>query len=646
MGVMTERSFGTFLSKRKLLHIFLMLFSVAVVFSWLVFDASARNIRSYSDVLSDSTPSDYSNHTIKLTLLKDVSPSGYIDFVPPDGFEILSTSTFSARNVELLVNGTPRNASSTGGANIDEVSITPGSPGLIRYTLNPTTGLSTDDELRLLIGSQTSTAFNGGFSYSSTTGTTTISRDIGIKNASTTGSHRFGLSINNPAGEVAYGSFLVHLNEEVTVGPVDTTEDIPPERFNGAPMGDISGTTLSVEMTLETNEFAICKYSTTANVAFGSMTNTFDSTGLIVHTELLTNLQNATNYSFYVRCMDDEGNYNTDDYEISFRVLEAPSGFPNTTGSSSGDGTGTGNESTGTGSESGGAEGSSGDNNDSNTVGGSSGGGGSGGGGGGSSGSDTEDQSGGGFESVDAPYRSGDATVIINGYASPRTTITVLVDGQIAETGRTDSTGKFTVTLEEIARGVYTFGIYATDGDGNKSTTFSTSFSVQGARTSELSNINVMPTVAVSPDPVDIGSTVTISGYTIPNANVTIENQNDKQSLSLKTFTTTSNANGFWTVNVSTAGFSQGTYKARAKAKGASVETNFSDYTYYGVGQEAEVKINADLNRDGKVNLVDFSILLYWWGSEGGASDPPADINRDGNVSLTDFSIMLFNWTG
>lgn len=56
--------------------------------------------------------------------------------------------------------------------------------------------------------------------------------------------------------------------------------------------------------------------------------------------------------------------------------------------------------------------------------------------------------------------------------------------------------------------------------------------------------------------------------------------------------------------------------------------------------------INADLNRDGRVNLVDFSILLFWWASDGGDSDPPADINLDGTVSLTDFSIMLFNWTG
>ena len=53
-----------------------------------------------------------------------------------------------------------------------------------------------------------------------------------------------------------------------------------------------------------------------------------------------------------------------------------------------------------------------------------------------------------------------------------------------------------------------------------------------------------------------------------------------------------------------------------------------------------------DLNVDGKVNIVDFSILLFHWGEDGGDSSPPADINHDGIVNLTDFSVMIFHWTG
>ena len=49
-----------------------------------------------------------------------------------------------------------------------------------------------------------------------------------------------------------------------------------------------------------------------------------------------------------------------------------------------------------------------------------------------------------------------------------------------------------------------------------------------------------------------------------------------------------------------------------------------------------------DLNGDGKVNLVDFSILLTHWNT----SDSIADLDSSGNVGLPDFSIMLFYWTG
>ncbi len=52
----------------------------------------------------------------------------------------------------------------------------------------------------------------------------------------------------------------------------------------------------------------------------------------------------------------------------------------------------------------------------------------------------------------------------------------------------------------------------------------------------------------------------------------------------------------------------------------------------------------ADLNCDMHVDLVDFSILLYWWNSK--QSGIRADINKDGIVNLIDFSILLYWWTG
>ena len=47
-----------------------------------------------------------------------------------------------------------------------------------------------------------------------------------------------------------------------------------------------------------------------------------------------------------------------------------------------------------------------------------------------------------------------------------------------------------------------------------------------------------------------------------------------------------------------------------------------------------------DINGDGSVNIVDFSIMLSKWNT----SDPGADLNKDGAVNVVDFSILLSNW--
>jgi len=612
-----------------------------------VIDVQAANVSSYSDTLTDSRPLGQSNHTFGFTVQEDVSPGGYIDIGFPGDFEVLSTSTFGIRNVEVSVNNVVRTAATSATAMADGISITTGLGGSVRYTLNSTTGLNAEDNVIMKIGNITAGSLGESTSFSTSTGTTTTSADIEpIVNSSDAGTHQISLNVVGGSESIT-ANFSIAVVEAVDVGPGDTTETVPPFRFNGAPDGEIGGTTLSVEISLETDEFAICKWSSTADTAYAAMGNVFGNTGFaqVVHSEIVAVVPETLN-TYYVRCIDDEGNFNIDDFIIAFIAPGPPSGTPNADGEVEGDGTGDGDDGTGSGAGGGGETGAS--EGDAPTTGGSSGGGGTGGGGGGSSGEDSEDNAGGGFENSDGPYRSGDAQVIINGYAFPGSTVYALVDGYATENVRADSNGKYAVTIEDIGRGVYTFGVYAVDDNDVKSSTFSTSFTVTGGRTSSLSNINIMPTLMATPDPVDPGQTLTISGFSIPDATVTIENQKEGTKASLKTFTATSDSDGEWSIEVDTARFDTATYKTRAKAVSieGNISTDYSNYTFYGVGQEADSQINADLNVDGKVNLTDFSILLFWWGGAGGDSDPPADINGDGSVSLTDFSIMLFQWTG
>jgi hypothetical protein len=600
------------------------------------------NITEYSDTLTDSGPSEPSNHTIRFNLETDVGPGGVIEVTPPPGFTIINDSRFSERNVELVVDGTVRISEDTASAGIDQVEINPGSPGLIRYTLAPDFSINAGTKLELRIGNQTSLAVPVLTTFSTSTGTTTTPGDVEpIINSADLGRHDVTVEVYD-GSLVAEANPIIFLVEKVRMPNIDTTEEIPPFRFNPAPTSSVGGTTLNVEISLETNEFAICRYDLESGTDFNVMPLTFTNTGLIFHTAVVAVTPESTQ-TFYVRCIDDEGNFNIDDFLIEFTVNEIPTGSSTVEGAVDGDGSGTGSEGTGDGAGGGGTTGES--DGEAPLTGGSAGTGGSGGGGGGGTGGSSGSSGGGGFESTDGPYRSGDARVIISGYAYPNSEVGFLVDGNLVEETRANAQGSYSVTLDEIARGAYTFGVYAIDPDDNRSSTFSTSFTVSGARTSALSNINVPPSINVEPDPVDPGQTLTVSGYGLPDSTITIET--GPVSGSATELTATADGSGEWSTTIDTNGFSRGTYQIRARSEQADGRTtNFSNYEFYGVGEEAEQPSNTDLNRDGSVNLVDFSILLFWWNSDGGDSDPSADINGDGNVSLVDFSILLFNWTG
>ncbi|MEI8248888.1 MAG: dockerin type I domain-containing protein [Candidatus Taylorbacteria bacterium] len=67
-------------------------------------------------------------------------------------------------------------------------------------------------------------------------------------------------------------------------------------------------------------------------------------------------------------------------------------------------------------------------------------------------------------------------------------------------------------------------------------------------------------------------------------------------------------------------------------------------FSKFGIFGQVKAGNKADFNRDGKVNSIDFSILLYFWKTKSPFSNPSVDINKDGKVNAVDFSILLYNW--
>ena len=77
---------------------------------------------------------------------------------------------------------------------------------------------------------------------------------------------------------------------------------------------------MQTTLSLTTDEVAICRYSPVAGVAYGSMTNTFTTTGSTAHSTVITGLTTGNSYNFYVRCADAAANANPDDFVIAFSV--------------------------------------------------------------------------------------------------------------------------------------------------------------------------------------------------------------------------------------------------------------------------------------------------------------------------------------
>ncbi len=229
--------------------------------------------------------------------------------------------------------------------------------------------------------------------------------------------------------------------------------------------------------------------------------------------------------------------------------------------------------------------------------------------------------------------------VILQGKASPAAYLTALKDGQVIVNTQANSQADFKVEISNLTAGIYTFGIWAEDKNGVRSITFSFTVNVVSGATTTIGGIFIPPTIDLSKDSVRKGEILNILGQTAPEAEVEIHiNSNEIVE------TVIAASSGNWFYNLDTGQLEEGVHSARAKASTVDgLLSTFSQIKLFGVGVGIGIIKEADINNDKKVNLVDFSILLYNWGVP---KNPMADLNNDGQVDLIDFSIMLYWWTG
>ncbi len=233
--------------------------------------------------------------------------------------------------------------------------------------------------------------------------------------------------------------------------------------------------------------------------------------------------------------------------------------------------------------------------------------------------------------------------VILRGKAYPLGSVTLLQDGKVIVTSASDSQANFEVEITDITAGIWTFGLWAEDKEGRKSIISNFTVSVTLRMTTTISGIFLPPTIELSKTKLQRGEVLNIYGQTVPQSEVSIS----VDSLQQPVKKTVANEQGEWDSSFNTSVLGDGIYTIRAKA--TSPEGLISPYSKalsFSISIKKKMPEvlcpNADLNGDGKVNLVDFSILLYWWETDNACCDQ----NRNEIVDLPDFSIMMYHWTG
>ena len=142
----------------------------------------------------------------------------------------------------------------------------------------------------------------------------------------------------------------------------------------------------------------------------------------------------------------------------------------------------------------------------------------------------------------------------------------------------------------------------------------------------------------MSSDKISQGKNLDVFGCSSPESEINIFI--DSLASVYSTSQADSNCQWFYSFNSSILE-NEGYYTIKAKAVSPDgLISDFSETLQFYL--ERPSCAGADLNQDGRVDMVDFSILLYWWGTDDDCSDQ----NDDGIVDLTDFSIMMYFWTG
>jgi hypothetical protein len=237
-------------------------------------------------------------------------------------------------------------------------------------------------------------------------------------------------------------------------------------------------------------------------------------------------------------------------------------------------------------------------------------------------------------------------SVSLSGYSFPFAKLTVLKDGVIMTTLIANPDGTFQITVNNLVFGNYQFSIYAEDPRGTLSSPQAVNASLTSQRAYVYSGIVIPPTLSLDSSTVEVGHEFTARGYVAPGSNITLDIPNS-QSLGI----VTAGADGAYVIT-SRANLPPAAYELRSRATVNNLTSLYSrpaSLLVFAPGQTpppppTQLSACVDYNKDRRVNLIDFSILLFWFGKQPVPDN--FDCNHDHVIDMKDFSILMYYWTG
>ncbi len=250
----------------------------------------------------------------------------------------------------------------------------------------------------------------------------------------------------------------------------------------------------------------------------------------------------------------------------------------------------------------------------------------------------------GGGAAINIPSNQDKSRVVLKGYSFPGASILIMKNAKSFADTKADSTGQFMIEINDLDPGITSFALVSKIAGLPDALPYSFTVTLVRGSIASVDNILLPPVVVINNSQFKKGQNIDFSGRAIPNSKVVIELTN------LQKKEVVADKSGYWYYSIANNNFNFGNYNATAysidKNGGLSVK---SSVVYFDVGRTTKTgAINrcandVDISEDGKVDLVDFSILLYNFGK---FVNKKTDLNCDNKIDYADFSILLYYWRG